>query len=463
MSSRKSPNSDESQAKTRKVDHQQNDVAGAAVNAVVAEDTHISELVDDCCYEIFDWLPCKDLSSFGRTCKWSERVAADFYKTIHTANEYTVQNRPISDPDIFQIQYAQKIQISSGKFEPYRQIRIYRSQPVKQLSLNKVKLSAEKVNCLKNVLRTVEHLNIDHCELGGNFNENLLQFCNNLKVLCIEMGNRNPKGVNHILIGAEYGWLSLKHSKLERLRLVYRNSAKIDELKTFFIENPNVRSFATNYTFLLENLNVFTTTDIKLDTLAVQFDGKDNNWTALCNNLNALHGRGVFQRLHLYAKETSDQLASLKVLEKLMVNNWSFETCANISPLLGKIKELTVACILYESKMETTAKNLVKLERLHLNNPTVETVFSFIRYSSRLEKINVGKFTGPWTTTKNVLKLATWNKEREKLIGARKVTIYVDEEIYLATKSALHKTDFNFIELKRKHSYDWNEEFDYCY
>lgn len=51
--------------------------------------------------------------------------------------------------------------------------------------------------------------------------------------------------------------------------------------------------------------------------------------------------------------------------------------------------------------------------------------------------------------------------EREKLVGARKITIYVPDAIYyLATKCATENgiTNFNFIEMKRIDSEEWRRD-----
>ncbi|XP_055305039.1 uncharacterized protein LOC129569870 [Sitodiplosis mosellana] len=199
---------------------------------------------------------------------------------------------------------------------------------------------------------------------------------------------------------------------------------------TFFKQNPNVRSFATNSAFLTANLDLFRTTDIRLDKLAIRFDG--NHFLEICETLKSLHERGAFQRLHWYTKSLPSQVAQvipLNALKKLMVNFWSARECTNLSPLLINITELSIR---YNgSNMETAARNLV------------------------------GHGFQIWNWTKGALDLAAWNKEREKLAGARKVTIYVDEDIYLATKWATNETDYDLIELKRGNSYDWDDDFIY--
>ena len=52
------------------------------------------------------------------------------------------------------------------------------------------------------------------------------------------------------------------------------------------------------------------------------------------------------------------------------------------------------------------------------------------------------------------LKICALNDERKKLVGACKVTIYVDEDVYLATKWTKAGSSAEFIEIKRKESHD---------
>ncbi|XP_055325684.1 uncharacterized protein LOC129579559 [Sitodiplosis mosellana] len=458
MATRKSPRLNGPPAKARKVDDQQNAVAIAA-NAAVEEATPpIFNLVDDCCYAILDWLPRKDLNAFGQTCKWAQQVAANFYQMNHTAAEYIVKSsRHISVPDVFDIENTQKICIDGINLDPYRQIKSYRNEPIKQIRLGGTTLSVAKVNCLKKLLRTVKCVKLERYSIKGDLYEKFLKFCTNIKTLSV--GYCYMRNGNH-----NDGWLTRKYPTLQHLEVTGGIARKFDELKTFFEQNPNVRSFAIKSSLLEKNWDMFRTTNIKLDVLAIWFDSA--NVTTFRDNLNSLHGRGVFQRLHWYSREISAEEASLNALEKLSVCPWNLGECTTISPLLVNIKELIIRFYLNGSTtMETTARNLVNLERVYLGQPTSEAIASFIRHSAKLKKIKVAHYIRmPMpNSANNGLDLAALNKEREKLAGAQKVTIYVPEDIYLAKKWATDKTDYGLIELKRGSSYDWDRNFNSLY
>ncbi|XP_055302478.1 uncharacterized protein LOC129568518 [Sitodiplosis mosellana] len=419
MNTRKLADENGPKSKAKKLDDQQN---ASAVDCTIEELTpSIFKLVDDCCYSIFDWLTLKDLRSFGQTCKWAQRVAANFFKMNYSLIQLN------NKPDVFDLENVQKLYINSHRFEPYQTIERHCNQPITEILLGAITISTAKVNCLKKVLQTVERVKIEGCAIHDDFYRNFLKLCTNLKVLCVRTDPcdylHNPNG-DHILIGADNGWLTRKYPTLQHLELSHRNALKIDQLKEFFVQNPNVRSFATNSTLFLENWDLFRMTNIKLDALAVRFDRKQ--LTEIYDNLNTLHYHGVYQRLHWYAEQVSDEMTSLNGLEKLAVQFWSAKECNIVSSLLVNITELSINRIFDDSCMEITARNLVNLERVYLGNPKFEAILSFLRHSTKLKKMKIGFGYKLWNcikySKKIVLDLAAWNKEREKLIGARKVT-----------------------------------------
>lgn len=65
------------------------------------------------------------------------------------------------------------------------------------------------------------------------------------------------------------------------------------------------------------------------------------------------------------------------------------------------------------------------------------------------------------TSDWRVLNLVALNEERSKLTGARKITIYFRDDIFLATKwTTLHgNTNLSLIEMKRSDSLEWNHHY----
>lgn len=446
--------------KAKKVNKEQNTVAVVADATVDDPSPPIFNLIDDCCYAILDCLSLLDLHSFRQTCKWAQRNAANFYKMNHSAVDYSVPMNNDSDVG-FELENVQKIIISGRRLEKFRVVQEHCNPLIKQIHLKCTNLSVAKIKCLEKVLPSVERVIVDDCKLNGDLYKSLLKFCTNLKVLCVvsDSGgcNHNPN-ISQNMIGKNNNWLTQKYPKLERLKLIQRNGPpKINELKIFFEENPNVRSFTIDSTFFLENYDLFKTTNIKLEMLAIRFNGKD--FTTFCDNLNSLHERGIFKRLHLHTEvmRVSEGMISLNALEKFVVGFWCAKECEIILPHLTNLKELRNHYIFDNSCMNDTARNLVNLERVYVHARTYEAIRPFIFYSAKLKKI---KYEYSFERASDeVINLRKWNKEREKLAEARKLTIYVPESVYSATKWAMDKTDYDLIELKRETSYDWDDDF----
>lgn len=66
-----------------------------------------------------------------------------------------------------------------------------------------------------------------------------------------------------------------------------------------------------------------------------------------------------------------------------------------------------------------------------------------------------------FSTFNNIFNLIALNNARRQLADAQKITIYVKEEIYLATKWAMKETDFDLIRIKRYESFEWHHDFNY--
>lgn len=456
MATRKPPRLNEPPTKARKINHKQ--------NAIVAADEEpapsIFNLVDDCCYAILDWLSLGDLRSFGQTCKWAQQIAVNFYKNNHSGMEYGMNASDNSSYDAFHLENNQKLCISGNQLDSYHQVKLHCKQTIEKICLMHTTLSVAKINCLKQIMRTVKYVKLDNCTINGDFYVKFLKFCPRLKVLCIydqlRCSIRNPNE-NRILIGANNDWLTRKYPTLRYFELINRN--EINELKAFFIQNPNVQSFGINSIAFLDNGDFFKTTNIKLNNLMIHFDGRTATVREIHSNLNSLYERGGFKSLHWYAVKSCDVIFS-DLLENLSVHYWDTMDDSFISPRLVNIIELRILSAVIGSNMETTALNLVNLERLYITRPDAKTILSFIRYSAKLKKIKVGRGFQMAFGSENGLDLVAWNKERAKLAGAQKVTIYLDESVYLATKWATDKTESNLIELKREHSYEWDNSFE---
>ena len=97
------------------------------------------------------------------------------------------------------------------------------------------------------------------------------------------------------------------------------------------------------------------------------------------------------------------------------------------------------------------AKNVPNLQRIHLPDSTIDAALPFIRSSKHLTQIRLVYLSEGPLLNENILDLPALNKQRAKLAGASKVTIYLPEEIFLATKFA-GSVSYSLIEIKRHES-----------
>lgn len=102
---------------------------------------------------------------------------------------------------------------------------------------------------------------------------------------------------------------------------------------------------------------------------------------------------------------------------------------------------------------EMLAEKLMNIERLYLCKEYEIEILVFMKSLRNLKKIKLFYFVRT-----EILQLEMLNRAREELAGAQKVTIYVPDAIFLATKWATKNgtTNFSLIEMKRSSSYEWN-------
>lgn len=109
--------------------------------------------------------------------------------------------------------------------------------------------------------------------------------------------------------------------------------------------------------------------------------------------------------------------------------------------------------------MDEVSNALKNLEYIFTPETNMEYMMPFIRNSKRLKEIKMEYFRDDRGDIDPVI----MNKERAKLNGAQKVTIYVEEKDYLMIKWKYSKSNFGLIEMRRNESYDgvWDSTFGY--
>lgn len=291
-------------------------------------------------------------------------------------------------------------------------------------------------------MNRIEILELNQCGFKDGLHDNILAFCSNLKrlelkdVCCIENGYTNKL-----------------YPKLEYFA-IYGNYS-FPPIESFLELNQNVRKLAIGMGQFRCEKAILKNANVTLDDLAIENESF-RNFDECCYLLNVAHKRGLYKRLQLYfhkfKRDMVTQLALVLGLDKLYItnsDNVALSTLQNLNELC--IPEMTSI-----QNFDALATNHTKLERIEVLNAMPGHILPFIGRTRQLKKIRI---KNRWNADTNVIDLPTMNREREKLYGAQRVTLYVREDIYLATKWALIKTEFPLIALKRTDSYDWNHDF----
>lgn len=324
---------------------------------------------------------------------------------------------------------------------------------IRQIDFERMKLSDVHLECLKEIFAKIEFLRIIECKLDGNLHDSMLAMCPNLKRLTLFQTNVNDSNI----IGDSNDWLHRKYPTLEQFQL-NKSNRKFDgigELKAFLELNPNIKKLQIHQRHMKGFEDLWMSANVQLDEFALVTASIDTN---LCSLLNNLHASGFYKRLKLecickISQDTVDQLAALKRLIELLsfFRMDSVELSALID--LEKLYIGRIRGIIDFHALPSTLKNL---QAIRFYSASFDNIWPFVGQAPQLKRIAiehlyVGKH---FCSVTNVIDLVTLNKERNKVERACKLTIYVQEKIYLATKWALKDIDFKLIRLKRIESYN---------
>ncbi|XP_055303090.1 uncharacterized protein LOC129568812 isoform X2 [Sitodiplosis mosellana] len=436
----------------------------------------IFKLTIDCCDEIFEYLSLVDLNSLGQTCMAMQKVGGEYYRRNFQGAEkflqddgiYTVYADDVTNKRTRTSVFNSATEFLSyyyGEKQPLRYIdwHIDEFTAVKHLYFVCIGLDSQKMEHFQSFFPTLEVLQIRQCILWrDNFYEILLEQCKKLKRLYVQ------DDLGYIIYNRGT-WLLQNYPTLEHIELTPRGDAKINELQQFFVLNPQIRSFCTTSDCLFANRNSLMEVDTKLNWLEIKhfianafhMRAEEFNMNAFCNLLNQLHDRDFYKRLHFFVPDVneqfSDQLVSLHGLEKLTIDK--FTNCYNLLQL-KHLKELNIFGYANAGNFEILAKSLTNLERILIQEATYNDLLPFVRHSVNLKHMKIfakeaKQFKG------ETINLGKLNREREKLFGARKLIIYIEDNVFLATKRTARYGDINLnmIEMRRSNSICWDYDY----
>lgn len=446
--------------------------------SVQQQSADILKLNIDCFEELFDYLPLEDLISVGHTCKRLCQVTGYILQQNHSGiNAYIEDDRlklGQCDQAEYLVQFINHISINSAKnFKYFLKIQS-KFRQLRQIELSNVKIKMFQVKRMKRILNKLEYLRWYWCKINGNFHKTILASCPSLRHLCIDIEHYDYNSV----IGIANDWFQQKYPAMEHFELLLLSDT-FDELKTFLELNPNIKTFSTSTDFLWENRDWILSSNIQLNDL-ILLEGVlwRNDFNEFYNLLNQLHGRGFYKRLQIHYCAFKyyhpplyvNGLIKLKIAYSLV----DFNQIGLVN--LNQLNELQIEGSDQITNLDTITTDLTNLEYIHFEHAQLDHIYELVSRVAQLKTIAVNNFTNKnhddrqWmhptgynrevNRPKNIIfNLRKLENERKRLHNARKVTLYVEEEVYLTTKWAMKQTDYEFIRLQRIESYEQDKNF----
>lgn len=448
-----------------------------------ASKMEFESLNDDCINEILDWLSIEDLRKFKKTCKRSYLLANEHYKRTYGQPfaSYRLSRGDLkydgdSDNKSF-ASIAQKIEFDSNVkhvSEMFKKI----NQNVKFININTNRLIANKTQsssmrqgnrvstriiekrrqnivpdsnetCTKDMLKNVQM--IDSTTLSDSF------LCNFTNLEYIRYRPKEKK--NEELLGH---YPMLKQFELYDPWLYEsENWEKVKIFSEKFLKrHPNIKTFSLN---ACDTSNWLLDSGLNFDDLVLRINLKTENTDQFIENVHSLHKKQQFKTLHLIIDENVDfllnsKLSTLKFVDSIEINSRNHENEV-VNGMIGlpNLKFLiygnTIRCNINQQHCEHLAKKLVELEEFHTTaREVLYNLKVFARYSTKLKCIHIDSHSEEnpetFTTTLQMLE-----KERRKLKGACKLTIYMEEKYYMQMKNNSSTSSYGLIEIKRIESY----------
>lgn len=462
---------------------------GQNLDAVTNADAPVQEVppqifkLNVVCFEaVTEWLCLKDLLAFGRTCKRLQAVAGHIFNETYPAARVICLNDGIYFDNVKMngfCDYIRNMKIEDDELGCFHFVDSHSFESIKCIQITEINLTDEKIACIKKILNIAEVVEVKECTLDGEFYAKFLQFCQSMTRLSVrpcdepyyfeyDSDSDSDDESSDIVIGTNNNWLLHKYPMLEHFELTKsgRFSTPRVELKIFLEQNPNIRHFATGGDFDWSDA-----ANLKLDVFAIDCDENFDLRALLIANIvhemSKMNGSTQFyERLHIYGHWISveRQLQHMvSKLEKLYLHRTWTDSFS-----IGNLKEIRIECDMKcldgmnVREMNMIANGLINIEQVSLVDATLVYISKFIRGSVKLHKLRIENFNRTELSTNGmVLDLSTWNSERKQLDRARKVMIYVEEDVFLTTKWATRKTNYSLIDLKRNESRDWSHDFGY--
>lgn len=426
--------------------------------------TEIFKVNYDCFSEKFDYLSLRDIASVGQTCKNFQLIAGQFYQENFFTPTRLRNGKIYSKYYCINItcfrEFVQRIVVETGDLYAFR----FSFQSLKEIDFYNVHIQSTEY--LQKHFPNLETLQFYNCELDSDVHETFLNFCKKLKRLSIRDKHLNDKNQNSTIFGKTNNWLKHQYPTLKKFEL--NSCRKMVKVIEFLKLNRNIRKFSTTIEFLIENMDSMTSFKIKLKTLSIlhAFTNMDYEiFNSFVKQLLKIQKHGLFKQLDLYfistAKKYTYSVQLLPFVTLLHISSQPFRFSVSS---LSNLKALYMSDTKKIEDFNVASNNLNKLMHIHVFHDSIENILVFIKSIKCLPKLrtiqlDLIKNGTHFNEYYGIINLKAINDELAQFKNSAKITIYVQEKIYLATKFAFKQMKLDLIELKRYESYRKSHDF----
>lgn len=449
------------------------------ISAIAAEPNGCSDLpkspnaflsaIVHCSDDLFDWLSLRELAALNSTCKRLQEWTNDY---VH--RKYPMKYMKIGQiRDIPGVLYQSKDESMQAfaknvrslvvipSTECFRYLRTQHCKNVVSLAFYDGQFSEDDIIYMAPLLEHAEIIEIQYCCIHGEFHENLLKHCRNIKQLVIKYGFDECEHS-----GRPNRWIHQTYPTLEHFH--WSASPLPDNLETFFRQNQNIRSFnAGVYTtmcvieFLLRTATSVNELHVEL-TLELNED-ENEAMAMIRSGLNTLYERNQFKELMLEfdfrTLPLDSEWSTLAYLTGAYfdLSHWPGSTKALLRLIHLKLLALGINTILSAAKAYRLSKSLQNLEEIYIQVDAMHAIIPFARNAVNLQKIYVYRIEHEHAFRAKKIKrhfVYMLNEYRTKLYGACKMTIYLPDQAYVQIKCQSNDClTQSLVEIKRSESH----------
>lgn len=432
-------------SKRRKLNPKENGEQHAAADE---HKDYIFLLDYDCFYKIFDLLHLEDLGSLSQTCQGLQEVTNAYFRAnfnygvkMREKNEH-LDMKGYTDIGIgyarlfkrikslpFFLEHLKCIEVSSSEHSIFESIGTKCNKELKEIRFvgkysqtQRIKIDESHIQKIKENLKHVKDVSFADCLFVGDFYEDFLKYCENIEHLTIDHGFDEAIAAQN-----EHQWLLKSYPTLNSLQWNIKPS---EHLNTFLKLNPNI-----NFTFdcyhIGKIIEITRGPNIQIDQLGININEVESTNLLQFPLLSDLRQMGLFKRMQL--NFCVNDFKESKLERKVNVESLKSKNCAvlmKIAKSMFNTKEMHIRSTLYGVEIKDLCSSYPNVEILSVMINRFEDINVYIGSLSKLKALYINSISRPQKNL-DVMELI---KEREKLVGACKLVIYLRRELYIDMK-----------------------------